>query len=70
MPGNLLAWNLLSAMDPGMFDFGGALNVDLVRFTFEIWLIPDHLKMELLTKIMAYTGAMKTYLKNLRKPRG
>jgi len=63
MPGNVFAWRLLAEMDPGLFDSGLALNVDLIRFTFDLWEVERDRQFALFSKIMIYVGASKDYVK-------
>jgi len=63
MPGNVFVWHMLAEMDPGLFDSGLAVNVDLIRFTFDLWEVERDRQFALFSKVMIYVGACKDYLK-------
>ncbi len=70
MPGNVFAWKILAEMDPGLFDSGLAVNVDLIRFTFDLWEVERDRQFALFAKVMIYVQACKDYIKReQKKPR-
>lgn len=67
MPGNVFVWRMLAEMDPGLFDSGLALNVDLIRYTFDLWEVERDRQFALFSKVMVYVGVTKDYVRREQK---